>query len=95
MEERGMRSIHEFGANATKNIAACEGSTSATGRFDLKNPGLTLLAGLQALGRVVGLNGRAQIAGIGWNASLQDLTPKPPTAPQSPQRAGSESVRAR
>lgn len=58
-----MRSIHEFDGNATKSIASCAGNTSATGRFDLKNAGLALLAGLQALGRGVGLNERSGIAG--------------------------------
>jgi hypothetical protein len=73
MEERGMRSIHEFGANATKNIASCAGNTSTTGRFDLKNAGLALLAGLQAIGRVVGLNKRSRIAGLRSHASSQDV----------------------
>jgi hypothetical protein len=67
-----MKSIQEFDASATKNVAACAGNTSATWVLDLKNAGLALLAGLQALGRAVCLNARSWIAGSGWNASLRD-----------------------
>jgi hypothetical protein len=70
MEERGMRSIHEFDENATKNVAACAGNTGATGRFDLKNAGLVLLARPLALGRGVGVNGRSRASGIGWKVHL-------------------------
>ncbi len=68
-----MRSIQEMGVNATKNVAVCAGRTGAIGRFVLENADLAFVAGLQALGRVVGLNERSGIAGIGWNASLQGL----------------------
>ncbi len=68
-----MRSIHEFDENATENVAACAGNTGATGRFDLKNAGLALMAGLQVLGRVVGVSKPL------WGTGMQCLIAQPAT----------------
>jgi hypothetical protein len=68
-----MRSIHEFDENATENVAACAGNTGATGRFDLKNAGLALMAGLQVLGRVVGVSKSL------WGTGMKCLIAQPAT----------------